>query len=133
MNHDDTVKSRLADAEMERCTLEDCIIMVSKDKQTVKAWTNNGSNVWYIRANERDVYRFDPSRALAMMRHKVLANVGRCSNCGWEGPTEEFKYGHMAAILCVACIEDDKKEVENDLKTGNICRLCKKPRHLCNC
>lgn len=130
---EENVKQRLVGAEMIRYELEDCIIMVSNDKKTVKAWTARGSAAWYIRPTEYDIYRFDPKRALAMMRHKVLANIGRCSRCGWEGPKEEFKYGHMAAILCVACIEDDKKDVETDIKTGNVCRICKKPRHLCNC
>jgi len=123
----------LKDKEMVRYERDGCIIMVSNDKKDVKAWTDGGSSSWYIRPMEKDMYRFDPKRALAFMRHKVIAGIGRCSRCGWEGKKEEFKFGHMAAILCVACIADDIKAVDEDIKTGNICRLCKKPRHLCVC
>ena len=119
--------------DMTRFDLEDCVIIVSNDKKDVKAWTESGSASWYIKPTEKDMFRFDPERALGHMRHKVLAGIGRCSRCGWEGKKEEFKFGHMAAILCIACIADDIKETENDIKSGNICLKCRMPRSRCTC
>lgn len=109
------------------------IIHVDDDKKDARAWIDKGSTSWFIRISEKDMFRFDPERALKFLQHKVNKGIARCSECGWEGQRSEFKYGHMAALLCVACIEERIKQVENDKKTGNICRLCKKPRSICTC
>ncbi|MFA5306055.1 MAG: hypothetical protein WC365_01260 [Candidatus Babeliales bacterium] len=110
-----------------------CIIHVSDDKKDVSAWIDKGSSAWYIKPTEKDMYRFDPERALKFMHHKVMKGVARCSKCGWEGAKSEFKFGQFAELLCVACIEDRVKQVEEDLKTGNVCRICRRPRSICCC
>lgn len=107
-----------------------CIIRVYNEKK-VSAWMNN--RTYYIRPDENDIFRFDPERALSIMLHKKRKGVTRCSKCGWEGKSEEFKPGYMAEILCVACLEESANECENDLKTGNICRKCGAPRSRCVC
>lgn len=117
-----------------RYDFEDCVIIVQNDKKEVKAWTAKGSNAWFIKPTEKDMFRFDPEKAIRHMQHKVNDGIQRCSRCGWESKqAEEFKFGYMAAILCVACITDDIKETENDIKTGNICLKCRKPRSRCTC
>lgn len=108
-----------------------CSILVSEDKKNVSAWINNIS--FYIRPAERDQFRFDPELAIMKMRHIDERGMIRCSGCGWEGKREEFTSGHMAELLCVACKESLNEVVENDIKTGNLCRLCKKPRSMCVC
>lgn len=118
---------------MTRYDFEDCVIIVQADKKEVKAWTENGSASWFIKPYEKDMFRFDPKKAIRQMQRKVNAGIGRCSRCGWEGMKSEFKFGYMAAILCVACIADDIKETENDIKIGNICRKCRQPRSRCVC
>lgn len=110
-----------------------CVVVVSSDKKSVSAWVDGGSISFYIRPSERDMFRFNPEQAVMFMQHKCIAGIYRCSKCGWEGKRDEFKYGHMAELQCVACIKDFIEQVENDKKTGNICRLCKKPRSICTC
>lgn len=124
---------KITTPEMTRYDFEDCVIIVQNDKKEVKAWTAKGSNAWFIKPTEKDMFRFDPEKAIRHMQRKVTAGIGRCSRCGWEGMKSEFKFGYMAAILCVACIADDIKETENDIKTGNICLKCRKPRSRCTC
>ena len=116
-----------------RYDFKDCVIIVQADKKEVKAWTEKGSASWFIKPAEKDMFRFDPEKAIRQMQRKVNAGLGRCSRCGWEGKREEFKFGYMAAILCVACIAEDIKETENDIKTGNICLKCHQPRSRCTC
>jgi hypothetical protein len=108
-----------------------CSIFVTEDKKTVMAWINGIS--FFIRPAERDQFRFDPNRAIMKMIHIDNKGHMRCSKCGWEGARSEFACGHMAELLCVACVVTASEETANDIKTGNICRMCKKPRSMCVC
>jgi hypothetical protein len=110
-----------------------CVILVHTNGKGVAAWTNNGGNSFFIRPAEKDLFRFDPNRALSFMLHKERKGIVRCSRCGWEGKADEFIHGYMSEVLCVACNKDSTEECERDIATGNICRLCKKPRSSCVC
>lgn len=112
----------------------ECVIHVDKSlSEPVSAWVDNGQTAFYIKQSEKDMFKYDPERALMFMSHMVNRGIRRCSRCGWEGKKEEFRHGHMAELLCIACCADDAETYKKDIQTGNICRICGQPRSRCCC
>lgn len=113
--------------EMDGYKLDEYIIQVSQDKKEVFAWTRHGAKAFKILPEEKDIFRFDPKRALQHMRHYTLKGLTRCYHCGKD--ITSYEIVDFTEPVCDVC----HKNYKDNLKDEGNCRICGKPRSICCC
>jgi hypothetical protein len=98
------------------------------------AWTDNGSHAYKLTPEEKILIVKDPEKILDQMIELRSKDRFRCSDCGIEmAKSEVAAYPLFAGVICAKCNIEYGKQIENERKSGHVCRMCRQPYSLCCC
>ena len=101
-----------------------------KDGKITNAWLLNGLQVVPVFKEEEIL---DPEMFATKILSEKESGKYRCSDCKGIFDGEPAGRPLFAGINCPACWERHSKKIEQERKSGNVCRRCGEPRSLCCC
>lgn len=102
---------------------------------SVKCWWYNGGRSYPLTAGEEKEASKNPEAFLEMLEEKITKQgLVRCTGCGVEIKESEIAGRPLfAGVDCKACWAKHLTHIENERKSGQVCRMCRKPYSLCCC
>jgi len=100
---------------------------------SISAYTNDGSVFPLTPSEVVDAIK-NPFQILKMMDKYITSDQFRCTTCHGEFKIDDLGGRPLfAGKVCKKCWEEHLKDLENEKKKGNVCRMCGEPYGNCCC